>query len=131
MSPTDLGNIFSTASQRSSGLTLKQFLTALAMISPDLITLTNHIVAQLGPQVGGDGWSAGGGFPVACLESAPYRIQLYEISRLLMSLALCFGGLRTENLAARQSLLLVLCSCGLVQAAMRRSPPAFRCATWT
>ncbi|KAG2449858.1 hypothetical protein HYH02_005381 [Chlamydomonas schloesseri] len=56
--PADLGNIFAAASQRTSGLTLKQFLTALAMISPDLTTLTNHLVAQLGPQLrpraGGD-----------------------------------------------------------------------------
>lgn len=58
VSPSELANIFNTAAQRSSGLTLKQFLTALAMISPDLTTLTNHMVAQLGPQMkpraGGD-----------------------------------------------------------------------------
>ncbi|GIL60812.1 hypothetical protein Vafri_15341 [Volvox africanus] len=51
ISPTDLANIFNTASQRTSGLTLKQFLTGLAMISPDLTTLCNHMVAQLGPQM--------------------------------------------------------------------------------
>ncbi|PNH02798.1 hypothetical protein TSOC_011202 [Tetrabaena socialis] len=58
VSTGDLANIFNTAAQRSSGLTLKQFLTALAMISPDLTTLCNHMVAQLGPQMrpraGGD-----------------------------------------------------------------------------
>ncbi|GIL88668.1 hypothetical protein Vretifemale_16589 [Volvox reticuliferus] len=51
VSPTDLANIFNVASQRTSGLTLKQFLTGLAMISPDLTTLCNHMVAQLGPQM--------------------------------------------------------------------------------
>lgn len=51
VAPSDLAAIYAAAAMRASGLTLKPFLTALAMISPDLTALCEHMVGQLGPQL--------------------------------------------------------------------------------